>query len=447
MFVCAMFWHKLTDKGIFLPTKEITCFWTNHPFQRHRLIAERFGGGLNRIRSFYKIKTPIRLRVSKYKFIDEKELYASYQKRFPIKQSALKILIVGELSYNPERIYALEQSGNKLYGLWIPDPTYSFSTVGHLPFGHIEDLDLSKWEDEIKRIQPDIIYALLNSGAVSFAYKVLKRFPTIPFVWHFKEGPFICLREGSWNELMYLYTNATGKIYLNEQTQSWYQQFIPTKQGISLVLDGDLPKADYFGDIFSTKLSDVDGDLHILIAGRMIGMEDKDMSILAKNHIHIHLYTENYYEAREEAEKKWKQIAPNHFHVHPHVNAHNWTKEFSRYDVGCLHCFQSYNNNDYLKMSWDDLNIPARISTYAAAGLPVIMKSNNGHSVAVQTMIQKKGIGILFSSYEELVQKMKDKNLLSCLHENMLKCRMEFSFDYHVTQLIDFFKQVIDYKK
>ena len=98
----------------------------------------------------------------------------------------------------------------------MPEPQYSFSTVGHLPFGHVEDLNISRWKDEVERIKPDVIYAMLNSGAVSFAYNVLREFRQIPFVWHFKEGPFICLREGTWNELMYLYTFSTGKIYLHE---------------------------------------------------------------------------------------------------------------------------------------------------------------------------------------------------------------------------------------
>ena len=51
----------------------------------------------------------------------------------------LKILLVGELAYNAERVLALEERGHKLYGLWTPEP-YWWNTVGPLPFGHVEDI-------------------------------------------------------------------------------------------------------------------------------------------------------------------------------------------------------------------------------------------------------------------------------------------------------------------
>jgi glycosyltransferase involved in cell wall biosynthesis len=65
------FWHKLTDKGIFVPTKQITCEWTNHPNQRHKITGEKFYGGLNIYRDFYKVKKPIRYRNTNYKITDE----------------------------------------------------------------------------------------------------------------------------------------------------------------------------------------------------------------------------------------------------------------------------------------------------------------------------------------------------------------------------------------
>ena len=37
----AMFWNKLSDKGLFMPTHEITCFRTQHPYQRHKIINEK----------------------------------------------------------------------------------------------------------------------------------------------------------------------------------------------------------------------------------------------------------------------------------------------------------------------------------------------------------------------------------------------------------------------
>jgi len=120
--------------------------------------------------------------------------------RPPLAPDALKILLVGELAYNADRILALEELGHRLYGLWMPDPHW-YNTVGPLPFGHVEELDRTCWEAELRRVQPDVIYALLNWQAVPFAHHVALRNPGIPLVWHFKEGPFICLEKGTWPQL------------------------------------------------------------------------------------------------------------------------------------------------------------------------------------------------------------------------------------------------------
>jgi hypothetical protein len=53
------FWRKLTGKGTFVQTKKVTCEWTNHPYQRHKITGEKFGGGLNKYRRYYDVGEPI----------------------------------------------------------------------------------------------------------------------------------------------------------------------------------------------------------------------------------------------------------------------------------------------------------------------------------------------------------------------------------------------------
>ena len=441
-----MYWRKLLTYGLFTMTHEISCYWTSHPFQRHLLVSEKFGGGLNRVRSFYHIQTPIKIRVSKEKFWDEKRIYANFRESIPENQDSLKILLVGELAYNPERVYALEQAGHKLCGLWIPHPYASFSTVGHLPFGHVEDLSPDTWEEEIVKLKPDIIYAMLNWESIDFSYEVMRKNPNIPFAWHFKEGPSASLRNGKWEKLIYLYTHATLKIYLNETAKKWFEQFIP-QNGLSFVMDGDLPKSDYFKDDFSTKLSSLDGAVHTLIAGRMIGISDKDMETLADNDIHIHLYTENYHASRANQSTYFHRKFPKHFHIHPHCVPWNWTKEFSQYNAGWLHCFNSNNGGNLLKATWDDLNMPARLSTYMAAGLPIIQTDNSGNIVAMEECIHQLDVGVLFKDFQDLAAQLKNKKLMSALHTNALQHREKFCFDYYIPQLVSLFREAIKMKK
>lgn len=440
------YWKRLTPYGEFSCTNTITAYWTQHPLQRHLIINEKYGGGINKVRSYYRIKNPIKIKVAQEKFINEQEIYKNFRKRQTRKKDSLKILLVGELAYNPERIYAFEEAGHKLYGLWMPVPHLSFSTVGPLPFGNVEDLDINCWHEEIERIKPDIIYAMLNWGVIPFAYDVIKAFPQIPFAWHYKEGPQLAISMGLWPRLIYLYTHATLKIYLNETTKKWYEQFIPD-EGLSFIMDGDLPKRDYFNNNFTEKISQKDGEIHTVCAGRLIGIGEYSISVLASEKIHIHLYLENFHATRAGELLSWHQKFPDYFHIHNHCQPNNWVREFSQYDAGWLHCIQSTNGGNLLKATWDDLNIPARISTYMAAGLPVLLPNGNGSTVAVEEIIKKQGTGILFNDFHHLASCLREEIKSNEKRNNVMKYRDFHCFDHYVDSLICMFHKAIEIKK
>ncbi len=440
-----MFWEKLAEKGYFVPTNAVSSFWTSHPFQRHRILSEKYGGGLNKYRNYFKPQEPLRMKVSRNKFIDEVEQYRNYRQTIPNCPDHLKILIVGELAYYPERIYALEQAGHDLYGLWDPNPMYSFTTVGPLPFGHVRDLPRNDWEKELLELKPDVIYGLLSSSAVPFVYDVVKRFPEIPYVWNFKEGPSMVLKMGNWEKLIYLYHHANGRIFLNEIAEQWYNQFLPPSNTPTILLDGELPKKDCFKDTFSPKLSETEGGIHTVITGRMIGISNDDIVALAEQNIHIHLYTQNYYDGnnREDLTK----LAPSHFHVHQHISENRWTEELSRYDAGWLHGHKSSNGGNLLLANWDDFNLPARISTYAAAGLPILVPNNAGNAVASNSLLENHGISLVYKDRDELISLLHDEVKTRTHANNMMNCRQEFCFDYHVPRLIEFFRTIISSKE
>lgn len=441
-----MFWHQLMAKGAFVPTNKISSYWTTHPHQRHKIISEKYGGGINHYRSYYKVKDPIKIRVSDYKFTDEEEIYKNSRKKNRPSKDALKILIVGELAFNPDRIYALEEAGHQLYGLWIENPTYCNTTIGPLPFGNVIDIPYEGYQDRIKEIEPDIIYGLLNFGAIPLAYEVRNNFPEIPFIWHFKESAFHAIREGAWKKLVYLYAHADGKIFINEEVKEWFGLFIEGR-GLSYILDGDLPKKDYFNDEFSKRLSEDSDEIHTVIPGRIVGITPEDAKALARQNIHIHVYTENYHDHKMGYLSYLKNQAPRHIHLHAHCIPRDWVREFSQYDAGWLHCFDSHNKGNVLNANWNDLNIPARLTTLAMAGLPMIQKNNFGHLVAMQNIAKQRNVGVFFNNINDLCRQLKDRQYMDSLRKNMIKQRFEFSFDYHVPSLITFFRSVIETKK
>jgi glycosyltransferase involved in cell wall biosynthesis len=442
-----MFWNKLSQRGEFTPTNIMTSEWVDHPDQRHKIIQEPLGG-INPYKLRYGVQQPLRFHSTVGNFIDE----VSYHKRFrerpdtPLAKDGLKILLVGELAYNSERILALEEQGHKLYGLWMKDP-YWYNWVGPLPFGHVEDIPHENWEEKVAEIQPDVIYALLNWQAVPFAHEVLTKNPGIPYVWHFKEGPFICLEKGTWHQLIDLYTKSDGQIYTSPEMRDWFEQFLPAKGECSHVLDGDLPKKEWFTEDRQPLLSDKDGEVHTVVPGRPIGLHPYTVAELAKYKIHLHFYGDFTHGQWKEWIKKTLSMVPDYLHIHPNCTQDNWVKEFSQYDAGWLHFFQSENEGEMMRVNWDDLNYPARMATLAVAGLPMLQRDNTGHIVATQSIVKEHNLGLFFNSIEDLSRQLYDKGKMSQLRENVWQKRMQFSFDYHISDLIDFFRRVITAKK
>jgi hypothetical protein len=379
-------------------------------------------------------------------YIDEVEHYRRFRERAntPLAPDGLKILLVGELAYNPERVLALEERGHKLYGLWTPDP-YWYNTVGPLPFGHVEELPRSNWREAVRTIRPDVIYALLNWQAVPFAHEVLLANLGSPFVWHFKEGPFVCLEKGNWPQLIDLYTRSDGQIYTSPEMRDWFTTIVPAlpPHAQSLVLDGDLPKRDWFTTNRSPLLSTSDGELHTVVPGRPIGLHASTVGELAQQGIHLHFYGDFTQGQWATWIEHVRSLAPHFLHLHKNVDQEYWVSEFSQYDAGWLHFFKSENGGDLRRATWDDLNYPARIATLAAAGLPMLQYDNAQALVATQTLIQKLDIGIFFTEMEQLRKQLGDKELMAQLREHVWTLREQFTFDYHADRLIAFFRQVI----
>lgn len=440
-----MFWSKLASRGQFISTKEVSCEWVDHPDQRYKVIQEPIGG-IQLYKLKYKVKQPLRYHSTTGNLIDEIEYFKPFRKAAPVKKEGLKILLVGELAYNSERIYALEEYGHKLYGLWTDEP-YWFNMVGPLPFGNVEDLPYENWVERIKVIKPDVIYALLNWQTVVFAHKVLTENPGIPFVWHFKEGPFICQEKGIWKELIDLFTRSDGQIYTNPEMKDWFEEFLPQKSEHTLILDGDLPKKEWFTDIKSPLLSEKDGEIHTVVPGRPIGLHPQNVAELAEGKVHLHFYGDFTHGQWKEWIKKTNMLAPGYLHIHSNCTQTNWVKEFSQYDAGWLHFFKSENYGELMKANWDDLNYPARMATLAVAGLPMLQRDNGGHTVATQNLVNKMELGLFFKTFKELGPILRDKENLSKIRENVWKKRMFFCFDEHVKELTDFFIKVIANKK
>ncbi len=442
-----MYWSKLRTHGSFVATNRISSEWVNHPLQRHKIIQEP-SGGINPYRVYYNVKHPLRFESTVGNPTDEIEQYRRFRDRSDTSfaPDGLKILLVGELAYNPERVLALEERGHKLYGLWTRDVSW-FNTVGPLPFGHIEDLPYEGWREAIEKVKPDIIYALLNDSAVPFAHHILKNNPGVPFVWHLKESPFSCIARGTWPQLIDLYSYSDGHIYCNPETRDWFNTICPriVDNDCSFILDGDLPKRDWFTTDRSPRFSESDGQIHTVVVGHPQGLSKTVIAQLAQHKIHIHLcggfiYKHKYW-------KKWleeaQNCAPDHFHIRPYVPQEQWVTELSKYDAGWLHITKRENLGDLHRINWDDLNYPARIPTLTVAGVPMIQYDHQGSIVATQSLLRQHNMGVFYRDIDQLVTQMRDTESLALVRESIWQQREQFTFDYHADRLIAFFRHII----
>ncbi len=441
-----MYWSRLRPHGPFVATEQVSCEWVDHPMQRHKLLQEPIGG-INPYRVHYEVKHPLKMHTTVGNLIDEKEQYRHFRERpdTPFASDGLKILLVGELAYNPERVLALEERGHRLYGLWMPQP-YWYNTVGPLPFGHVEEIPHAHWREAIRALQPDVIYAQLNWQAVPFAHEVLMANLDIPFVWHFKEGPFICLEKGTWAQLLDLYTRSDGQIYISPEMRDWFATVLPDtlRRKHVLVLDGDLPKQEWFTDARSPKISLQDGAIHTVVPGRPIGLHSRLMHELAQQDIHVHFYGDFTQGQWTAWIAKVRTLAPNHLHIHKNVDQGQWVSEFSQYDAGWLHFIKSENGGDVRRANWDDLNYPARIATLVAAGIPLIQYDNTGSTVATATLARQHDIGVFGTNARELKAQLSDEPRMQQLREHVWAQRQQFTFDYHADKLIAFFRRVLE---
>ena len=441
-----MFWSKLHPRGSFIGSHQISCQWVDHPLQRHKILQEPLGG-INPYRSYYQPRHPLRFHTTKGNATDEVTYYHQFRERpdTPSAPDGLKILLVGELAFNSERVLALEERGHKLYGLWTPDGHW-FHMVGPVPFGHVEDLPRTGWREAVQRVKPDVIYALLNWETVPFAHQILTDNPGIPFVWHFKEGPFDCIANGTWSQLLDLYKQSDGKIFCNAETRNWFNTVSPglASEDQSLLLDGDLPKREWFTAEQSPLLSAIDGDVHMVMAGGIVGLQPSTVSQLALQNVHLHCYGDFYRRVARPWIEEVQRLAPEHLHLHPQVSQERWVSEFSQYDAGWLHIFKSTNEGDMSRVDWPDLNYPARLATLASAGVPSVQYDNSGSIVAMQSLTQEQNLGIVYQDSEHLAEQLHDKENMMRLRASVWKQREQFTFDYHADRLINFFRRVIE---
>jgi hypothetical protein len=443
-----LMWDRLRARGRTAGTGRVTCSWTRHPGQRSAALRESRDGGLNVFRSRYRVREPLRFASSDGGEVDEVARYARFRSRsYPPAADGLSVLVVGELALNPERVLALAGRGHSLTGLWTTNGLGD-STVGPLPFGHVPDLDRDHWRSAVGELAPDVVWAQLNWRAVPIAHAVQSAFPELPFVWTFKEAPQRSTVRGEWPLLAGLVCRADASLFATEEERDWFALALsgrvdPARLG---VLDGDLPPRDWLDAPLSPRLSDHDGQPHTVVAGRPSGLDLDWVLALAARGVHTHLYGQVRAPGPKGSWTGWLDAAlaaaPGFVHVHPPVGPEAWVRELSRYDAGWLHRFDSANDGDLRRATWDDLNSPARLPVYLAAGLPLLQQANPGSLVSVERVLRRDGTGLFYRDADDVAAVLAGELASRRGATAALAVREQHTFDAHADRVVDLFRSV-----
>jgi glycosyltransferase involved in cell wall biosynthesis len=445
-----LFWHRF-DAAPTAATGRITCEWADHPAQRHKAIRESFDGGLNVFRRRYRVATPLRFHSSDSGEVDEPALYARFTEPPDLPREpdadALDVVLVGELAYNPERVLALSERGHRLAGLWTDDNLGS-QTVGPLPFGRVEDIPAAGWHEALRARRPHVLYALLSWRAVPLAHAVLEADLGIPLVFHLKESPSRCIANGTWPLLADLVARADGVVLSSQEEHDWIALALPDAMDPSrtLVLDGDLPKANWLEAAPLPRWSADGAGIHTAVLGRPVGMEVEVVRRLAAADVHVHLFGQVRGRGPAAAWGDWsaqaRAAAPDHVHVHRHVDQRGWVPTLSRFDAGWLHHVVSGNGGDLRRATWDDLNLPARIPPLLGSGVPLLQPASPGARMATLRLVEDWDVGIAFTGIDDLVERLRDEAASGRLRRNAVARRAEVTFDAHVDRLLGLFRAV-----
>lgn len=185
---------------------------------------------------------------------------------------------------------------------------------------------------------------------------------------------------------------------------------------------------------FKEKLSKKDGQVHIVYEGTLASFDGDHYDLteifegIASHQLHVHIYAAN-------ANLDYKKLAEKNsfIHYHGHLDPRKLFEEITRYDFGWA------GFNDAKNKAHMDVALPNKIMEYLACGLPTLSFPHK----AQKSFIQKHGVGIVIEDLEMLPDKLSDKNLLEKVQKNVLRKRLQFTFERNIGKIIDLYQTLV----
>ena len=357
--------------------------------------------------------------------------------------SKLRILVIGSLGPNQDRILALSQRVQRLayaYTEFHPNLVRLETEIPCIPL--VRRNLTAQIQYLIARYDINVVYSLLNAAdqSTEVTLDLLDSGLEIPIVRHYKEHPCVpTLQERR------VLLETAGQIYINVESYEYFRSVYEVSVSSAHIMDADMIAERYMTNDLSPKLSTVDGKPHLLVAGGMSTLNDRlDVRKLCnemnKRHVHVHLYGYMVSETNNSrivgdirTQQSYEELAAklSYVHLHPYIYPDRFSAVWSQYDAGFMHS-QVFHTDQAAR--FEELNLPYRYTAYLAAGLPLLVPSKG--QAAMRNFIEREGIGFVYSDYADLAEQLYNTAKMSTLTARILDKRKCFSFDGCADQLL-----------
>lgn len=382
------------------------------------------------------------------------------------RPSPVNLLLVGALSWNPERIRSLHERGQRLWGLWSRSMAWDQGPYPSLD-GCVTPIRREDAARTIRDASIDCVYSLFQAyhprlwgpaarGIEHDVWTLLRALVDAR-----RRGEFDAPIVRHWGfDVQNLAPDVVraldGHLFCNREKERYWRS--PVRAGgcgvdafddaeVIDYLDGDRPKLEFMTGDFAERLSDADGEIHTVCAGRPFGL---DFLAAARRGIHVHVYGNAYDDVQRTiarnlplaGARREAALLRRHVHVHPPLQATGaswaevrraksaWVREFSRYDAGW-----SYVGRP---LPWDALDdraaIPSRIATCLVAGLPVIADVRPGWYRYDE--LARLRVNIDLVDYDALRAGLEDERRTRDRSANAERARAGYSFDASIDRLL-----------
>lgn len=241
----------------------------------------------------------------------------------------------------------------------------------------------------------------------------------------------------------FAFENVNGLIYKGPKLVTEYYRRFGYNIDCEEMTWFDHCDEDFFVEYPRSKLSDKDGELHLVYTGNIsVNPEVKYCyypplgRILAKQRIHLHLYP-NPYQYKTSPEYTELDKTEPYFHFHEPVPLKGLIKEISKYDWGLwVHAEDPSFRTQQDKMA---TGIGNKLFTYLEAGLPVVVSDSRIYGT---NLVQKHEIGFSINDSDWI----NFKNILESvnypeLQKVILEKRAELSLRNNFNRLVDFYNK------